>query len=184
MKRFEQSVINEHGFTMIELMVVIAIAGIFSAMAAPSFSSLLASTRLSSQANDIVADVRTARGEAATRGVWVGMCPSHDGGATCSANASDWASGRIVFADTARTGAPANAAAVIKASGALSGRSTLAVSGFSDINLTFSPYGGLLQAGVAGGSGTFKLCAPNNSAGKQVKVDTGGRPIASAATCP
>jgi prepilin-type N-terminal cleavage/methylation domain-containing protein len=150
---------KQHGFTMIELLVVIAIVGIFTAMAVPSFTALLASTRLSSQANDI-------------------------GGATCSTSASDWASGRIVFADTARTGAPANAAAIIKASGTLSGRSTLGVSGFTDVNLTFSPYGGLLQAGVAGGSGTFKLCAPNTTAGKQVKVDTGGRPSAGAATCP
>jgi type IV fimbrial biogenesis protein FimT len=175
---------KQHGFTMIELLVVIAIVGIFTAMAVPSFTALLASTRLSSQANDIVADVRSARGEAASRGVWVVMCPSRDGGATCSTSASDWASGRIVFADTARTGAPANAAAIIKASGTLSGRSTLGVSGFTDVNLTFSPYGGLLQAGVAGGSGTFKLCAPNTTAGKQVKVDTGGRPSAGAATCP
>jgi type II secretion system protein H len=184
MKRLQPSRTNEHGVTMIELLVVIAIVGIFSAMAAPSFSSLLASTRLSSQANDIVADVRTARGEAAARGIWVGMCPSADGGTTCSTSAANWANGRIIFADSARTGAPANAAAVIRASGALSGRTTLGVSGFTDTNLTFSPFGGLLQAGVAGGSGTFKLCAPNNAAGKQVKVDTGGRPIAGAASCP
>jgi type IV fimbrial biogenesis protein FimT len=184
MRRLPPLQTQQHGVTMIELLVVVTIVGIFSAMAAPSFSSLLTSTRLSSQANDIVADVRTARGEAAARGLWIGICPSRDGGITCSTSASDWASGRIIFADSARTGAPANAAAVIKASGALSGRTTLGVTGLTDVNLTFSPYGGLLQAGVAGGSGTFKLCAPNTTAGKQVKVDTGGRPIAGAASCP
>src|SRR5450830_1101578 len=85
------------GFTLIELMVVVAVAAILMAVAAPNFSAAMSSTRLGSQANDLIADLRLARSEAATRGAWVVVCPSANGGTNCSASASDWAKGRMIF---------------------------------------------------------------------------------------
>src|SRR5438874_13140870 len=84
------------GFTLIELMVVIAVSAILLAVAVPNFSSMLISTRLGSQANDLIADLRLARSEAATRGAWVVVCPSANGGTSCSASAADWARGRMI----------------------------------------------------------------------------------------
>lgn len=165
-----------------EVITVLALASILLGLSVPSFTSLLSSSRLSSQRDDFIADIRTARSEAATRQVWFVMCPSRDA-ATCSSSAADWSVGRLVFADTARTGVPANHAAIVRTS-ALSGKTTVTPSGFTDVYLTFSPYGGLLQGGVVGGSGAFKLCAPGNAIGKSVLIDTGGRPRSGSATCP
>jgi type IV fimbrial biogenesis protein FimT len=172
------------GFTLIELMVVIAVAAILMAVTAPNFSAALVGTRLGSQADDLIGDLRLARSEAATRGAWVVVCPSADGGATCSASAADWAKGRLVFVDSDRSGTRATTETVLRSVAALSGATSMASSGFSDAIITFSPYGGLLQGGVPAASGTFKLCSSSSASGRQVRVDASGRPSSTRVSCP
>jgi type IV fimbrial biogenesis protein FimT len=170
------------GFTLIELMVVIAVAAILLAVAAPNFTSMLVSTRLSSQTNDLIADLRLARSEAATRGAWVVVCPSTNGTA-CSSTAADWASGRMVFVDSDRSGTLGTTETVLRSVSALSG-ATMALSGFTNTSITFSPYGGLLQGGVPAASGNFKLCSASSTTGRQIRVDASGRPSSTRVTCP
>jgi len=55
------------GFTLIELMVTIAIAAILLAVVVPSFSDLLARRRLEGMANELSADLQYARTEAVSR---------------------------------------------------------------------------------------------------------------------
>jgi type IV fimbrial biogenesis protein FimT len=172
------------GFTLIELMVVIAVSAILLAVAAPNFSAALISNRLGSQANDLIADLRLGRSEAATRGAWVVVCPSADGGTTCSASAADWAKGRVVFVDSDRSGTRATTEPVLRSIAALSGATSMASTGFTDAIITFSPYGGLLQGGVPAASGTFKLCSSSSATGRQVRVDASGRPSSTKVTCP
>ena len=171
------------GFTLIELMVVIAVSAILLAVAAPNFSSMLVSTRLGSQATDLVSDLRLARNEAATRGAWVVVCPSTNGTA-CSASTADWAGGRLVFVDSDRSGTLATTETVLRSVAALSGATTIASSGFTNAAITFSPYGGLLQGGVPAVSGNFKLCSASSTTGRQVRVDASGRPSTTKVTCP
>lgn len=83
------------GFTLLELLVTLALVAILAALAAPSFTTLINSNRLSGAANDIVAALQVARMEAVRRGENVVICPSADG-ATCSG--TDW-SRMIVFSD-------------------------------------------------------------------------------------
>ncbi|WP_417446184.1 GspH/FimT family pseudopilin [Kangiella sp.] len=52
------------GLTLIELMVTIAVLGIVSAIAAPSFSNLISSNRLTGLANELNASFTSARAEA------------------------------------------------------------------------------------------------------------------------
>lgn len=56
------------GFTLIELMVTIAVLAILVAMAAPSFRSILEAQRMRAAAFDLMADLTLARSEALKRG--------------------------------------------------------------------------------------------------------------------
>jgi prepilin-type N-terminal cleavage/methylation domain-containing protein len=55
------------GFTSIELMVVVVVAGILLALALPSFNDMQARRRLEGQANELVTDLAYAKSEAVQR---------------------------------------------------------------------------------------------------------------------
>jgi type IV fimbrial biogenesis protein FimT len=84
--------IRHRGLSMIEMMVVLAIAAILMALAAPGFGDLIQSQRVTATANDFVAAINLTRSEAIRRGMRVDLVPAGDGG--------DWAAGWIVFVDS------------------------------------------------------------------------------------
>ena len=79
------------GFTLIELMVTIAIAVILLLVATPSFVSMQRNSELTSAANSFVAAINAARGEAMKAGRQAMAVPSGGG---------NWSSGWTVFVDT------------------------------------------------------------------------------------
>ncbi|MEW6679107.1 MAG: GspH/FimT family pseudopilin [Pseudomonadota bacterium] len=85
------------GFTMIELLVTIAIAAILLGLAVPSFMDFLRNTRLTTQANDLVLAFAYAKSEAVKRGVRVTVC-SRQNDTTCAGSAT-WDTGYLVFVD-------------------------------------------------------------------------------------
>lgn len=96
-----------HGFTMIELMVVISITAVLIVLAIPSFKLLIQSINISTNVNTFIADIRFARSEAIKRGGTVFMCrsdlPEADNpSCSNSANAgtNGWATGWFIFYDT------------------------------------------------------------------------------------
>ena len=103
------------GFTLVELMVTIAVAAVLLVVAVPSFQSMLVNNRISAQTNDLVADLAIARSEAAKRGGRVTVCASDDG-ATCGGS---WANGRIVFTDATTMGIIDGTDVVLKVSSAV-----------------------------------------------------------------
>jgi len=92
------------GFTIVELMIVIAIVAVLSAIAAPSLRDLVKNTRMTSLVNDLMSDLNAARGEAVKRGVRVSICTSNNG-TQCTATA--WNQGWIVFTDGGPEAGPA-----------------------------------------------------------------------------
>jgi type IV fimbrial biogenesis protein FimT len=82
MRRFE-------GFTMIEMLFVIAIVGIGMSIAVPSFQGMLQRNRLATQANDLTMAINLARSEASRIGnivslqALVGTAGNEFGGGYC-----------------------------------------------------------------------------------------------------
>ncbi|QEE24448.1 prepilin-type N-terminal cleavage/methylation domain-containing protein [Rhodanobacter glycinis] len=75
---------RQRGFTLVELMITLAVAVILTAIAVPSFRNLTLSNRLTTTANDIVGALNVARMEAVKRNASVQFC-SNDS----TANGSD-----------------------------------------------------------------------------------------------
>jgi type IV fimbrial biogenesis protein FimT len=84
------------GFTLIEILVALAIVAILMSIAVPSFRDASLSSQLRSVANNLVASAAVARSEAFKRNAPMTMCVS-TGGTSCSTTGS-WEQGWIVMA--------------------------------------------------------------------------------------
>jgi type IV fimbrial biogenesis protein FimT len=81
---------RSRGFTLVELMVTLAVAAVLLLLAAPAFTSFLRSSELGAAANGLLAALNAARGEAMKTSRRAVAVP---------ADGSQWSSGWIVFVD-------------------------------------------------------------------------------------
>lgn len=96
----------QRGFTMIELVIVLAILGIVAGFAVPGFQGFMSSSRITASTNNFVSALYAARSEAIKRGTPAGVCASTNSGvdaAVCSLG-SNWSVGWIAFADDNENG--------------------------------------------------------------------------------
>lgn len=95
---------RRNGFTLIELMVGVAVLAIALAAGVPSMSEFIKNSRLSAQTNNLLASLHLARTEAIKRHARVTLCKSADATNCDIAAGTGWENGWVVFADVYNDG--------------------------------------------------------------------------------
>ncbi|WP_299802202.1 GspH/FimT family pseudopilin [uncultured Shewanella sp.] len=96
MKDYKKTI---RAFTLVELMVTIAVAAILISVAAPSFNSFYENSRSDSAIRNIQQSLQLARSQAVSYGSTVTVCPLREG--SCG---TDWQNGFSVFIDNGTLG--------------------------------------------------------------------------------
>ncbi len=102
---------TSRGFTLIELMITIAVLAIGTMLAYPSFSNVIKSNRVATSTNNLIAAFNLARSEAIRSNRGGGVCPSKSG-ADCEG--ADWNAGFIAFLDQDASGTWSTGDSVIR----------------------------------------------------------------------
>ena len=168
-------------FSLVELMVVLAIAAFLAGIAVPSFVRIVRSVRLSGATNDLLGAMLFARSEAIKRNSRVALCKSRDG-ETCFID-GEWDQGWIVFHDANGNAGRDSGEAVLNRHESLS--SSIRAWGNASVERYMSYSATGESRLVSGGfqAGTFTLCSRNVAGeARQIVISRGGRPRVARAT--
>ena len=99
--KFDRPISTDHaGFTLLELIIVLAIGSLMLAVSFAPMTDLVTGQRLKVQANDTLGAILFAKSEAITRRGSVSVCAKKDENTDlCGSNPADWKNGWIVFED-------------------------------------------------------------------------------------
>lgn len=163
---------RQFGFTLIELMIAVALTGILLGMAVPAMNIFISNARQTGAINDFVSSMHTARSTAITTNARVTICPSA-GGNNCEA--VTWEEGWIVFGDPDSDRVVDPDETIVATSPGATGL-VIQSPEFAQF-LTYRPTGRVMNASLDGSSGEFTVC-DNRGAdhAKVLIVDLSGRP--------
>lgn len=158
------------GFTLLELIAVVALVAILLTIGVPTFREIQRNSHLITQVNQIILALNLARSEAIKRAARITICKSNDE-INCSTTAS-WSDGWIVFTDTATIGSLDGSDTLIRAWSRLK-------QGFSlTAGVNFTNYVSYLASGESRGSpdnnDTFTLCDDETKKGRQIIINPAG----------
>lgn len=162
--------VGARGFSLVEMMVTIAVIGVLAAIAFPSFTAIVNNGRLSGMTNELVASIQVARSEAIRRNVRTVVCPSANG-TTCSGGAN-WSAGWMVFFDINRDNAPGGVGeAVLRYVQGTAPAQVLTSSNIAGA-LVFRPDGRARLVGPGAGAllvGKLAVCLPVTQPGENIR---------------
>ena len=95
--------LRQNGFTLVELMVTLAVFSVLMVIAVPSFNTQIQNNRSQALGEDFTTALKFARSEAVKRGVSVTVCASNAAHTACSGDASTWNNGWLALIDNAAT---------------------------------------------------------------------------------
>ncbi|NBC22011.1 MAG: prepilin-type N-terminal cleavage/methylation domain-containing protein [Gammaproteobacteria bacterium] len=164
---------RQSGFTIVELMVTLAVAAILMGFAVPAFNDFVRQRTAASHINDFVLAVTYARSEAARRGVNVSL------EARGNENDNEWGEGYDVMVDPG--GADEE---ILRSFEAVADGFTMNAVGNGwdgEDRLTYSPRG--LITPQPPNPGQIQLCHETEDPGRVVNVTVIGRPDVEELTC-
>lgn len=142
------------GYTLIELMVTLAVVAILAAVAVPAMTSLINANRLAGMNDELTASVQLARSEAIRRNAPVRLCGTSNG-TTCDGNWDRW----IVVGRDNTTGADQ----VIRDNEAIG---PVQVSGPAGDGIVFRP------TGLIAAQAQLMTCVPTESPNENQRIIT------------
>lgn len=124
-----------YGFTLIELMITLALAAVLLGFALPEMRGVVKNTRIKTETSEIAAAMSVGRSEAIKNRATVVVCARQTNADpavnTCSSGTS-WASGWLAFVDADDDGALDSGEILLKARAALAGGTALTVENIDD----------------------------------------------------
>jgi len=159
------------GFSLIELLIALAILGLLLGLGVPSYYDWIASRELANHAEYLAETLNHARSEAVKHSARVNLCKSADG-MQC-ANTGTWSAGWIMFADDNIDGRIENAESLIRRDGPPGNGITVTANKPLDSYVSYTGFGYARLLNGALQMGTFVVCKPGQKAIHVVLANSG-----------
>ncbi len=169
------------GFTLVELLVVLAIGAILLTIAIPGYAFLVSGSRLAVVTNDLVTVLHLARSEAIKRGIRVTVCKTSNAMAVPPAcdTTANWQQGWLVFVDGGTPGVIDSGDALLRVQDSLSAAVAVTTSNYSSY-VSYLP-SGRSQGPNGLANGTIRVCVDSNR--RDIIINNTGRIRLATHTC-
>jgi type IV fimbrial biogenesis protein FimT len=160
------------GFSLIELLIAVAIVGLLVLAAGPSYRNWIAAQELANHAHFLAGTLNLARSEAIKTGYRVNLCKSSDR-QQCADDGSGWELGWILYIDENQDGEISAGETVLRTEGPPGNGIT--VRGNRPVG-DYVSYTSLGHARMLSGAlqmGTFVVCKPGQDALQVVLANSG-----------
>ena len=180
-KKEGEGKMNRRGFTLVELLVVLAVGLILLAIAIPGYGYLLNAGRLTTVTNDLVAALHLARSEAIKRAMRVTLCKTSSAAAATPScdTAASWQQGWLVFVDGGTRGVIDSNDVLLWVQDRVSSQASITTSNYGSF-VSYLP-NGVSQGSNGLANGTLRICVAGNR--RDIIINTTGRPRLSSSTC-
>lgn len=163
------------GFTIIELLVAMAVAAVLFGMALPAFDVFIEQRTMAARGNDLISAVNLARSEAVTRGAPVSVQAVNAGD-----NNDEWGAGYCVVVGTPGN-CPNDPLVNLRQFDAADGSTMNGTGALNNVGaLTFNGRGLM----TTGGQGTVQICAAGVNPGREIALNAIGRAASGEFVCP
>jgi type IV fimbrial biogenesis protein FimT len=171
------NITEEQGFTLLELMVTLAVVAILIMFGVPSMRDFTLNARLSAQSNEFITGIQLARGAAIKQQRNASICISttySNSPPTCTGG-TDWSAGWVVWVDQDSDGV-LDATEVLRVGEPLDGNATFTSAARTEFQ--YSP------TGLVNGQDTLTLCDNRSGeTGRQITINPAGRVNLARITC-